>query len=47
MSALPAADDPETGGPTFPFSSDFCFFHDGLDEDDEDESEEDDEVSTR
>ena len=40
LSTLPAADDPETGGSAVPFSSNFCFFLDGLVEEDEDALEE-------
>ncbi len=48
MSALPVADDPATGGPTF--SCGFCFFPGGLDADDEDDvddAEEEDEDELR
>ena len=40
LSTLPAADDPETGGSAVPFSSNFCFFLAGVEEEDEDAMEE-------
>ena len=43
--ALPVADDPETGGPTFSFG--FCVFSGGLNADDKYEIEEEDEDELR